>query len=76
MKCDACGKKDVSEDAWIDSQPGDEKPGNPGEWKRIHLCEACWDRLEPDMWTCQDHYESLNPITPYDALPNLPEKEI
>jgi hypothetical protein len=42
-----------------------------GDWKNITLCHSCWHRLKPDMWTCQEHYESLNPVTPYDDLPTL-----
>lgn len=54
----------------IDCQPGGTGFG-PGEWKVISLCHACFHRLLPDMWTCQDHYEALNPVTPYGELPNL-----
>jgi len=74
MKCHACGETESV--GCIDSQPGG--PGNlhGRPWKKISLCGECWDRLDPDMWTCQDHYESLNPVTPYGALPDLPEKEI
>jgi len=73
MNCNVCGKKEVSEDNWIDAQPGDHKSGNPGKWKRIHLCETCLERLDPDIWTCQKHYEILKPITPYDELPDIPK---
>lgn len=76
MKCNICGKVEVRDDEWIDSQPGDHKPNNPGKWRKIHLCKACWKRLNPDMWTCQTHYESLNPVTPYNELPALSEDEI
>jgi hypothetical protein len=54
----------------IDCQPGgvgfEEK-----NWKNVTLCHSCWHKLEPDMWTCQEHYKALNPIIPYDELPNL-----
>lgn len=73
MKCNICGKKEVREDEWIDCQPGDQRTGNPGKWKRIRLCKGCWRRLNPDMWTCQRHYEALNPKTPYNKLLDMPE---
>ena len=74
MKCHVCGAEESFSP--IDCQPGG--PGNlqGRPWKRINLCEECWDRLDPDMWTCQEHYESLNPVTPFNELPNLPEEEI
>jgi hypothetical protein len=72
MNCVLCGKSGVDENHFIESQPGDES-GGKGDWKKIHLCEACFIKIEPDldMWTCQTHYESWNPLIPYDKLPNL-----
>jgi hypothetical protein len=55
----------------IDCQPAGVKLGEGGDWKNVTLCHLCWHKLDPDMWTCQEHYETLNPITPYDKLPNL-----
>jgi hypothetical protein len=60
----------------LDCQPGD--PGNIAgrPWKKITFCHTCFHRLNPDMWTCQKHYEALNPVTPFSELPDLPEEEI
>lgn len=69
-KCHACGTNDAWTD--FDCQPGG--PGiSEGEWKLLFLCEPCYIRLDPDMWTCQDHYELLNPVTPFKDLPDLEE---
>lgn len=73
MACHVCGAEEIW--SWLDCQPGDETMTQPGEWKRIDLCHPCWDRLNPDMWTCQEHYESLNPVIPYCELPGLPKDE-
>jgi hypothetical protein len=56
----------------IDCQPGGGGVGfEEKNWKNVTLCHSCWHKLEPDMWTCQEHYKALNPIIPYDELPNL-----
>jgi hypothetical protein len=60
----------------IDCQPGGPGGMNLRPWKKITLCHSCWHRLKPDMWTCQEHYEARNPVTPYNELPDLPENEI
>lgn len=61
---------------YLDCQPGDASGNAPGVWKQITFCHTCFHRLHPDMWTCQEHYEALNPVTPFNELPNLPEDEI
>lgn len=73
MNCALCGKSGVDEKDYVESQPGGISMTDPGEWKKIHVCKKCFEKIEPDldMWTCQEHYESWNPITPYDKLPNL-----
>ena len=60
----------------LDCQPGDESGNAHGVWKKITFCHTCFHRLRPDMWTCQEHYEALNPVTLYNDLPDLPEDEI
>ncbi len=50
------------------------QPTTKGEpFKLLILCHDCWHKLEgdngPDMWTAQEYYEALNPITPFTDLP-------
>ncbi len=73
MNCAICGKTGVDEKHYIESQPGDQSGNGPGKWKKIHVCEECLEKIEPDldMWTCQTQYESWNPVMPYYKLPNL-----
>jgi len=33
------------------------------------MCRACFDELDPDMWTCEEHWAALKPVIPYDKLP-------
>lgn len=68
-KCHVCGVG--GEVFGIDCQPGGASGRDPGVWKRVDMCSRCWDRLDPDMWTCQEHYEELSPATPYEKLPDL-----
>ena len=41
------------------------------DWKKVEICHRCFHELEPDMWINQTIWESLNPVTPFDALPGL-----
>ena len=60
----------------IECQPGGVTPSE-GDWRVITLCRKCWHHLNPDMWTCQEHYEELNPVTPFNELPILtPDEDV
>lgn len=42
----------------------------PTGFKLATICHHCFHRLEPDMWTCRQHWEALSPVTAYDDLPD------
>lgn len=43
-------------------------------FRMILVCHECWHKLDTDggldIWISQRHYESLNPVIPFDKLPN------
>jgi hypothetical protein len=56
----------------LDCQGG---PLNDGsgycDFRRVLVCHACFNKLEPDMWIGQECWERLSPITPFNELPHL-----
>jgi hypothetical protein len=43
------------------------------DWRRATVCFDCFHNLSPDMWINEAGWQSLNPVTPFDQLPKLPE---
>lgn len=37
--------------------------------KQVTVCHECFHKLEPDMWISQKMWEDLNPVIPFDQLP-------
>ena len=38
-------------------------------FKVVVVCHQCFEKLDPDMWISEKCWRSLNPVTPYEALP-------
>lgn len=47
------------------------EPSGSKKWKEVTVCHHCFHRLDPDMWISQHCWESLSPVVPFDALPDL-----
>jgi len=45
------------------------------DWKRVEICHRCFHELKPDMWINEAIWASLNPVTPFDALPDLESEQ-
>lgn len=43
---------------------------NPGPFKKVLVCHACWHKLDPDMWISRNGWEALNPKVPWIELEN------
>ncbi|MES2597737.1 MAG: hypothetical protein V4662_20495 [Verrucomicrobiota bacterium] len=43
------------------------------DWRVARVCHACFHRLDVDQWISDACWESLNPVTPFEQLPKLPE---
>lgn len=54
----------------IDCQP---YKFNDAGWKRVTICHNCFHKLQPDMWISRDCWESINPVVPFNELPDMPE---
>jgi len=51
--------------------PGDQG-GNGGDDKSCRCTVLCWDcfnKYEPDMWTCETHWNDVKPAVPFNKLP-------
>ena len=55
----------------IDCQPSGKKV-----WKKVIVCHKCYHALEPDMWISEHCWKGINPITPFEQLPNLYTDEV
>lgn len=53
----------------LDCQPAE--LGKGLQWKRVIVCHLCFHKLAPDMWISRRCWDSLDPVTPYEQLPNL-----
>lgn len=78
MPCHACGAD--AEVSWIDVDPS--SPGDPldfvvtdDRFRRASLCVSCLEALDPDMWSCRLHYESLGSQTAFHDLPLCPTED-
>jgi hypothetical protein len=38
------------------------------ESKTVTVCHRCFSKLDPDMWIARGHWESINPVVPFDHL--------
>ncbi len=45
----------------------------PSDWRTISVCVQCFTRLEPDIWVSENCWKSLDPVTPFEKLPKMPE---
>jgi len=52
-----------------------EPASKSGVWKKISVCHECFHKLSHDMWTSEECWIKLNPVTPFDQLPNLPDNQ-
>jgi len=74
MRCFRCAEESG------DLQLIDAQPGGPGglpstaeasgdAWRVVVMCPKCFDELDPDMWTCEEHWMAMKPAVPYSKLP-------
>jgi hypothetical protein len=49
--------------------------GKGHQWKSVDMCHACFHKLLPDMWIDRRGWEAINPVTPFDQLPDLESKK-
>lgn len=69
MKCFRCAVDHKYKELHaIDAQSGG-PAGDEGKMRVIVMCQKCWDDLEPDMWTCEEHWMAMKPAVPFDKLP-------
>jgi len=83
-KCLACGtEKDTSiGEVYPHPEDGifDDEPIPPlitidcrgtGDWRVVTVCHSCFHKLDVDVWTSEQCWLMLNPITPFKELPKL-----
>ena len=59
----------------MDCSPGGPEGKTGKTWKIVVVCHECWHKLEPDMWICEENWKSLNPVIPFDKLPEEAENK-
>lgn len=42
------------------------------DWRVVTICHECFHKLEPDQWISERCWRSIDPVTPFEALPKLP----
>lgn len=47
---------------FLDCQDGE-------DWRKVVVCHECFHRLAPDQWISRRCWETLEPMTPFEALP-------
>jgi hypothetical protein len=55
----------------LDCEGVDEEGDDSGTVKSVTVCHGCFHRLQPDMWISQRCWESLNPVVPFEELPDV-----
>ncbi len=45
------------------------QPTNPGAYRAVVVCFACFHVLDPDLWISQGMWEHLKPRVPFEHLP-------
>lgn len=45
------------------------------DFRIVTICHNCFHKVQPDMWMSQGEWESLNPVTNFNDLPKLPDKD-
>jgi hypothetical protein len=60
----------------LDCEPWEDVAEPDRKWRRVTVCHECYHKLSPDMWISSRCWKILNPVTPFEALPLLPAKEI
>ena len=45
-------------------------------WKAVVHCHSCHHKIQPDMWMSESEWSSLNPIIPFDKLPEVKINEM
>ena len=58
----------------LDCQPNSDS-FNRG-WKKVIVCHECFHQLDPDMWISEGMWKALNPVVPFEQLPDLPNNKI
>lgn len=46
-----------------------------GQWKAVTVCYGCFRKLNPDMWISSDCWARIDPVTPFEALPDMLDAE-
>jgi hypothetical protein len=67
---DNCGDRLVRPFVQLDCEPHDFR--KDGQWKQPTVCHDCFHKLEPDMWISERCWEFINPVVPFESLPDLP----
>jgi hypothetical protein len=91
MKCYGCGiEKDLTKEE-VYPYPEDEKlttdPIPPlfvlecqseksFTFRAVVVCHECFRLLDPDMWIGENCWISINPIIPFDELPETAENDL
>ena len=44
-------------------------------WRRATVCHECYHKLQPDMWISDRCWKNLDPVTPFEQLPLLEQKD-
>ncbi len=55
----------------LDCEGMDANDDDSGVVKSVTVCHNCFHRLQPDMWISQRCWEALNPVVPFDDLPDI-----
>lgn len=83
MKCYGCGKqKNVNENEIYPYEEDmiTDEPVTPlfvvhceasPRWKAVVVCHECFHELQPDLWIDEKCWDMLDPVIPFDNLPDL-----
>jgi hypothetical protein len=81
VKCLSCGVEKDTEVKEVYPYPDDGLVDDPirpvsfldcqdgRDWREVVVCHECFHRLEPDQWISRRCWETLEPVTPFGALP-------
>jgi len=71
IQCYGCGKEVDDEDLCILDCACSLVQSQQDLWKNVLVCVDCFHKLDPDMWISSRCWTSINPVIPFDELPDL-----
>lgn len=87
LKCFSCGvEKDTNiKEAYLWPEDGicdgeveplfvmECQPDNEEDkiWRVAVYCHSCHHKVQPDMWMSESEWDSLNPVIPFNKLPEI-----